>query len=125
MKKTLKMAVSGVLALTIAGGIATSASAAATSGSLVMYHNIQGGPSKLTDSCTLAKNTIDTLYYVDCTYLYNAKPFIHAGSIKIKVIDAEIINLYLPNAGSIVEFTSELNTTDISNYSRANINIYY
>ncbi|MDE6732700.1 MAG: hypothetical protein K2J77_07480 [Oscillospiraceae bacterium] len=125
MKKTLKMAVSGVLALTIAGGVASSASAATTPGSLVMYHNIQGGPSQLTDSCTIARNPIDNLYDADCTYLYNAKPTITVYGKETNITHTGSNYFTIPNAGSTIYITGKLNTIDNSDYSRANINIGY
>lgn len=125
MKKTTKMAVSGVLTLTIAGSVAFSASAAtqATTGALVMYHNIQGGPSQLTDSCTIEKNNMGTSYYANCTNLYNAKPTVTALGRKLEFTATGIKTLTIPDAGDLIDFHGTLNTTDNSNYSRANITI--
>lgn len=118
------MAASGVLALTIAGGVATSASAAAD-GTLIMYHNIQGGPSQLTDSCTIARNAIDDLYCADCTYLYNAKPTITAYGKETNITHTGSNYFEIPKAGSTIKITGKLNAIDNSDYSRVNISIGY
>lgn len=113
MKKTLKMAVSGALALTIVGGIATSASAAmqATKGSLVMYHNILGGPTKSSDSCTIERNIIDNSYYAECKSLYNAKPIITASapiSKTVKFTKDETIAFKVISLDEEIDFFADL-----------------
>ena len=126
MKKTLKMAVSGALALTIVGGIAVSASAA-TQGSLVMYHNIQGGPTQSYDEIDIEKNKNDDSYYAECTYISNCEAVVNSRSTSLsRYVEFEetgTISFTASVPGTMISFYGQMYTTDVSKPSRANINI--
>ena len=127
MKKTLKMAVSGALALTIVGGIAVSASAVATSGSLVMYHNIQGGPTKSYDEIDIEKNKNDDSYYAECTYISNCEAVVNSRATSLsRYVEFEepgIISFTASVPGTMISFYGQMYITDVNKPSRVNINI--
>lgn len=129
MKKTLKMVMSGVLALAIIGCIGFPASADVM-GTLTMYHNIQGGPTKSTDTCVFARNKIDNTYYAQCTGLYNSEPVVDSPNTAFSrpvefTKSGKTITFLATTYDSIISFRGRLFTIDVSNYSNASINLGY
>lgn len=129
MKKTLKMVMSGVLALAIIGCISFPASADVR-GTLTMYHNIQGGPTKSTDTCTFARNTYDNTYFAQCTGLYNSEAVVDspntAFSRPVEFTESgKIITFVATSYDSLISFRGRMFTIDVSNYSNASINLGY
>lgn len=127
MKKTLKMVMSGVLALAIIGCIGFPASADVR-GTLTMYHNIQGGPTKSTDTCSFARNTIDNTYYAQCTGLYNSKVIVYSPNTSFSrpvefTEPDKIITFVATMFAPIITFDAQMFTIDVSNYSNASINL--
>lgn len=128
-EKTLKMVMSGVLALAVIGCIGFPASADAK-GTLTMYHNIFGGPTKSTDTCTFARNTIDNTYYAQCIGLYNSKAVVSSPNTSLSrpvefTEPDKIITFVATMFAPFITFDGHMFTIDVSNYSNASINLGY
>lgn len=123
MKKTLRMAMSGALALAMVGSMATIASA---EGYLTMYHNIQGGPTQSTDTCWVYKNTGNS-YYAECTSLLNSTATVkgtnNTPNKSLYFSTEKRIDFLSTSDEDRLYFEGTMKTTNISNYSKAYITI--
>lgn len=123
MKKIVKTALSGALALTMAFSISISAFA---EGHLNMYHNIQGGPTKSTDECWVYKNT-GYSYYAECTSLLNSMVTVtginNTPDKRLYFGSEKRIYFLSTTPDDRLYFEGNMDINDVTNYSRAYITI--
>lgn len=123
MKKTLKMAISGAFALVLMFGGSASAFA---EGYLNMYHNIQGGPTQSSTTCWVYRNTGNS-YYAQCTSILNSTATVkgtnNTPNKSLYFSSEKRIDFLSTSNEERLYFEGTMNTTNISNYSKAYITI--